>query len=139
MSNNTNLYGLTFQELEDLMLELGYKTYSGRQIFQWMYQKKVFDFEGMTNLSKKLRAELTQNYSIGLPKILQAKVSEDQTVKYLFQLDDGNLIEAVKIPDDPRLTLCMSSQVGCPLGCKFCKTAQIGFKRNIEVGEILSQ
>ncbi|HDS01180.1 MAG TPA: 23S rRNA (adenine(2503)-C(2))-methyltransferase RlmN, partial [candidate division Zixibacteria bacterium] len=73
------------------------------------------------------------------PKVLEVKVSRDQTVKYLFELEDGNLIEAVKIPDHPRLTLCMSSQVGCPLGCKFCKTAQIGFKRNLEVGEILSQ
>ncbi|MBD3217131.1 MAG: 23S rRNA (adenine(2503)-C(2))-methyltransferase RlmN [candidate division Zixibacteria bacterium] len=139
MSDKTNLYGLTYQELEDLMVSLGYKKYSGRQIFQWMYQKKVFDFGQMTNLSKKLRAELEENYSIALPRVLQAKVSEDQTVKYLFELFDGSLIEAVKIPDDPRLTLCMSSQVGCPLGCKFCKTAQIGFKRNLEVGEILSQ
>ncbi len=121
------------------MLDLGHKKYSGRQIFQWMYQKNVFDFQNMTNLSKKLRAELEEKYLISLPKVLEVKVSEDQTVKYLFELEDGMLIEAVKIPDDPRLTLCMSSQVGCPLGCKFCKTAQIGFKRNLEVGEILSQ
>jgi 23S rRNA (adenine2503-C2)-methyltransferase len=134
-----NLYGMTKEELEELMLNLGYKEYSGRQIFQWMYQKNVFEFEKMTNLSKKLRAELEENFEIVLSRILEEKVSADQTIKYLFQLEDGEYIESVKIPDDPRLTLCLSSQVGCPLGCRFCKTAQIGFKRNLEVGEIIAQ
>jgi 23S rRNA (adenine2503-C2)-methyltransferase len=134
-----NLYGLTQEGLEELLVNLGYKKYSGRQIFQWMYQKNTFEFEKMTNLSKKLRAELEENYEINLPQILEEKVSSDQTIKYLFKLEDGQLIESVKIPDDPRLTLCLSSQVGCPLGCRFCKTAQIGYKRNLGVGEVIAQ
>lgn len=134
-----NLYGLTQELLEELVINLGYKQYSGRQIFQWMYQKNVFEFEQMTNLSKNLRAELEENYEISLPKVLEEKTSSDQTIKYLLKLRDGQLIESVKIPDDSRLTLCLSSQVGCPLGCWFCRTAQIGFKRNLEVGEIIAQ
>lgn len=134
-----NLYGMTLEELEELMANLGYKKYSGRQIFQWMYQKNAINFEQMTNLSKKLRTEFEENYEIRLPDIINEKTSSDQTIKYLFKLRDGQHIESVKIPDDPRLTLCLSSQVGCPLGCKFCRTAQIGFKRNLEIGEIIAQ
>ena len=93
----------------------------------------------MTNLSKDLRAELKKSCCLNLPKIEQASSSVDGTIKYLLKLRDGKYIEAVKIPDGRRLTLCISSQVGCPLGCKFCRTAQLGYQRNLEVAEIIAQ
>lgn len=134
-----NLYGLTLGQLEDFALERGFKKFSGRQIYQWMYQKGIYDFERMTNLSKNFRAELTETCQIILPRVIHLDSSVDGTVKYLFKLEDENRIEAVKIPDSRRLTLCISSQVGCPLGCKFCMTAQLGYERNLEAGEIVAQ
>ncbi len=139
MNPPANLYGMTMPELEQLAVDLGSKKYSGRQIYQWMYQKSVYDSDGMTNLSKNLRAKLQENHSIQLPTVKDKLISEDGTVKYLLELSDHSHIETVKIPDDPRLTLCVSSQVGCPLDCKFCRTGQLGHKRNLLTGEILSQ
>lgn len=139
MSDMINLYGLSLKRLEDFAIEKGFKKFSGRQIYQWMYQKGIYDFERMTNLSKKLRAEFAETCEVILPRVIDLESSVDGTVKYLFELEDKNHIEAVKIPDSKRLTLCISSQVGCPLGCKFCKTAQLGYERNLNAGEIVAQ
>jgi 23S rRNA (adenine2503-C2)-methyltransferase len=139
MNDITNLYGQSLKRLEDFAVEKGFKKFSGRQIYQWMYQKGIYDFEHMTNLSKKLRAELMESCMITLPWVIHLESSVDGAVKYLFELEDESHIEAVNIPDSRRLTLCISSQVGCPLGCEFCKTAQLGYERNLNAGEIVAQ
>jgi len=139
MPDKINLYGYTLEQLENYVLENDCKKFCAKQIFQWMYQKSVYNFEGMTNLSKNLREMLNQNCRVDLPEIADQKRSVDGTIKYLLKLEDDHYIETVNIPDDRRMTLCLSSQVGCALGCRFCKTSQLGFKRNLEVGEILSQ
>lgn len=135
----TNLYGLTETELEKFVLDKGYKKFAGRQLFQWMYQKGRYDFSDMTNLSKGFRSELENNCHVSLPVVEKVQRSADGTIKYLFRLGDGDCVEAVKIPEYDRLTLCISSQVGCPLGCQFCRTSGMGFMRDLEVGEILAQ
>jgi 23S rRNA (adenine2503-C2)-methyltransferase len=139
MPDKINLFGHTLEQLEDYVVKNDFKKFTAKQIFQWMYQKSVYDFESMTNLSKSLRERLTSQCCLSLPEITDKKQSVDGTIKYLLKLEDSEHIETVNIPDDKRLTLCLSSQVGCPLGCRFCKTAQLGFRRNLEVGEILAQ
>ena len=139
MLKNNNLYGLSQSELEEFVLERGYKKFSAKQIFQWIYQKREYTFEGMTNISKPMRADLDNNYRVDLTPVVDRQKSKDGTIKYLFRLEDGQHIEAVKIPEENRLTLCISSQAGCPLGCEFCMTAKLGHKRNLERGEILAQ
>lgn len=134
-----NLYGLTESELEQFVIDNGYKQFAGRQLFQWMYQKGRYDFSEMTNLSRDFRSELENNCRVSLPAVEKVQRSADGTIKYLFHLEDDEYVEAVKIPEYNRLTLCISSQVGCPLGCRFCRTAGMGFIRDLEVGEILAQ
>jgi len=139
VSKKINIYGLSQADLENLVVKQGYKKFSAKQIFQWIYQKREYDFENMSNISKAMRSDFSQNLRITLPEIVDRKASKDGTIKYLFRLEDGQHIEAVKIPEQHRMTLCISSQAGCPLGCEFCMTALIGHKRNLDVGEILAQ
>ncbi|MGN0837896.1 MAG: 23S rRNA (adenine(2503)-C(2))-methyltransferase RlmN [Pyramidobacter sp.] len=119
---------------EDLKLP----RYTADQICQWIYQKKVFDFNAMTNLSKSLRAQLPSLVDISLPVMAQRQVSEDGTRKYLWKLADGEYIESVLMDHGNHYTACISSQVGCPLHCAFCATGQQGFTRNLTAGEIVS-
>ncbi len=141
MTERRNLCGLTCREMEDVMAELGEKPFRGRQVYKWIYKNRVFDFERMTDLKKDIRSVLRENSFIGLPSVAARQKSEDGTEKFLFALEDKNLIETVLIPDDysGRMTLCISSQVGCPLGCKFCATGYLGYKRDLSVGEIVGQ
>ena len=136
-----NLYGLTRSEFEQLLVEFGKKPFHGRQLFKWVYKNMVFDFEAMTDLGKELRSKLAKDYRVDLPKIAKHQKSSDGTEKFLFELEDGAAIESVLIPDDAsgRMTLCVSSQVGCALGCTFCATGKMGFKRNLTIGEIIAQ
>ncbi|TAL30399.1 MAG: 23S rRNA (adenine(2503)-C(2))-methyltransferase RlmN [Spirochaetes bacterium] len=135
---------LTLPEAEEVFRGLGEKPYRARQLFNWLYEKNVDSFESMTNFSKGLRAELAARYAVSVIEVADRQLSAlDGTEKFLFRTRDGHFIESVLIrsdgTDDGRLTVCVSSQVGCPMGCLFCQTARIGFKRNLEAAEILDQ
>ena len=134
------LMGLSLSDMERFAVEvLEARPFRGKQLFKWIYQKKITDFALMTDMSKEVRARLA-----GLAKIsrLDERVvqrSTDGTVKFLWGLEDGLQVESVLIPEDRRMTLCISTQVGCPIDCDFCVTAKGGFTRNLTKGEILGQ
>ncbi len=134
-----NILDLTRDELAQWLEDKGIRPYRANQVFKWIYLKLVRDFDSMTDLGKELRKTLSDHFSIGLLELVEKQVSKDSTEKYLFQLGDGNLIESVLIPEKDHFTICVSSQVGCAMDCKFCLTAQGGFKRNLTMGEILAQ
>jgi len=141
MESKTNLCGLGRAEIETAMADLDLPAFRGRQIYKWIYKNRVFDFEQMTDLKKEIRTRLPNHFRVSLPEIALHQKSSDGTEKFLFQLSDGRAVESVLIPDDNsgRMTLCISSQCGCALGCLFCATGQIGFERNLETGEIVGQ
>ncbi|MCH8524438.1 MAG: 23S rRNA (adenine(2503)-C(2))-methyltransferase RlmN [Balneolales bacterium] len=140
-----DLKSLNKEELRALCLGLGMKKFRSDQIFQWLYQKGAVTFEEMTNLPKDLRQKLSEVAYIRSLTLHQKQTSKDGTTKYLYNLHDGNQVEAVLIPeffDDgvaDRLTVCVSSQVGCVFGCAFCATGKMGFFRNLSPGEIVDQ
>jgi 23S rRNA (adenine2503-C2)-methyltransferase len=132
--------GLTLKELEKVLKRLGEKTYRARQLYQWMYQQGVRDFQEMTNFPAVLRTRLQAAYVLTLLEpVRRQRSSLDATVKYLFRVRDGALIESVYMEDGDRVTVCLSTMVGCPIGCPFCATGQMGLKRNLTTGEILDQ
>ena len=136
----TDLLSLSFSELEALMPELGEKRFVASQLFGWLHRQRVCDFEAMTNLSRPLREKLKNNYVISGCTIAKKLVSVyDNTVKYLFSLQDGEQIESVVMKYKYGYTICVSSQVGCKMGCTFCASGIAGFVRNLLPGEILSQ
>ncbi len=134
------LKGMTVGEIQEALVPLGVEPYRARQIFQWIYNKNATSFEEMTNLSKSLRQKLSEKAKIlTLSPISVRHSSESGTVKFLFRLPDGNAVESVYIPDQKRRTVCVSSQVGCALKCRFCQTGKMGLKRNLTAGEIVDQ
>lgn len=141
MSEKINLLNLNQQELEELVISLGMKKFYGKQIFNWLHQKIVRDLNEITNLSLKDREILSEKAYIPFLNLLKQQVSKiDKTEKFLFKLEDGNTIETVLLRHkDKRNTLCISSQVGCPVKCTFCATGQDGFVRNLDVNEIINQ
>jgi len=134
-----DLKGMTLPELEAFFSRWGKERYRARQVFRWIYRKHVDDFPGMTDLSKEFRALLADSCRISAPPAERTDVSSDGTEKYLFRLEDGEAVEAVLIPDEGRRTLCISSQAGCGLGCGFCATGAMGFRRNLSSAEIVHQ
>lgn len=135
-----DLKSLNRQQLEEFLSDLGKEKYRVKQILHWIYQRHVTDFEQMTDLAKTFRTELAEKAYISSwqPELVEA--SKDGTRKYLFRLDDGQSIEAVKIPmDENRATLCVSTQVGCAMGCQFCMTGTFGLVRNLRPEEIVNQ
>src|SRR3989338_5221104 len=134
-----NLKDLSLQKMEDLVSSLGEKPYRVHQIYEWVFQKDVSSIGEMTNLSKNLRNQLSELSYISRLSIADKRVSKDGTEKYLLMLEDGNSIESVLIPDEDRLTLCISTQVGCKLNCAFCLTGKGGFIRNLNHYEIIEQ
>jgi len=128
-------------ELADLAAALGpaEPAFRARQIYDAVYRRKVTDLGAISNLSKPLRARLEQELPLGLPEIDRRYDSKDGTRRYLLRLADGNTIETVWMPEGERSTICISSQVGCPVDCKFCLTALLGLKRNLTAGEIAGQ
>ncbi len=130
---------LDFQQLKDWVNSIGEKDFRAKQIYKWLWNKNVNDFDQMTDLSKKLRALLKENFEIRPISVFSQQKSKDGTIKYAFKLHDGLLIEGVLIPDGNRVTACISTQVGCPLACKFCATGTMGLKRNLTHGEIYEQ
>src|SRR3972149_2337318 len=134
-----NLKGRSLQEIEGLVESLGEKPYRARQIYEWVFQKEVSGIGEMTNLSFSLRNRLSELAFLTRLSIADKRTSSDGTSKYLFILEDGNSIESVLIPDEDRLTLCISTQVGCKLNCTFCLTGKGGFIRNLSHYEIIEQ
>ena len=139
----TNLVGLTRDAMRDALLAIGTPDKQAKmrvaQIWQWIYQWGVRDFDAMTNLSKAYRAELAEHFSIDVPELVSKNVSADGTRKYLVRIAGGHEVEVVYIPEADRGTLCISSQVGCTLTCSFCHTGTQKLVRNLTAGEIIGQ
>ncbi len=136
-----SITNLTYDELKKIITEdLGWERYRTDQICDWIYDKKVFDFQAMTNLSKDQRKKLSETFTFDELEILDKRTSKlDGTTKYLWKLRDGNTIESVLLFYKNRVSACISTQVGCPVRCKFCATGLSGFVRNLTAGEIISQ
>ncbi len=134
-----NILGKDVAELQDMVLELGMPKFTAKQIAQWVYQKNVRSFDGMTNISKRHRELLDENCSVGTVDPVETQTSGDGTVKYLFPTEDGKYVETVYIPEHDRATLCVSTQVGCKMGCMFCQTGRQGFEGSLTVTDILNQ
>ena len=134
------LTGMSPQQLQAFVRDLGEKPFRARQLFAWIYAKKAQRFDEMTDMSKSFRAVLQQQAALGALRPVEQSISQrSHTCKYLFSLIDGALIESVLIRESNRRTLCISSQAGCALGCKFCATGAMGFLRNLNAGEIVDQ
>ncbi len=134
-----DLAGMTPAELETFLTDLGKEKYRALQVMKWIHQGLLVSFEGMTNLSKALREDLASRAAIFGPEVLEISTSEDGTKKFLLGLDDGYAVETVLIPGDDHDTLCISTQVGCAMGCRICRTATMGFQRNLTAAEIVGQ
>ncbi len=134
-----NLLNLDREGLTSFFANLGEKPFHATQVMKWIHQQAVLDFDAMTNLSKALRQRLKEIACVSLPQVQMIQASQDGTRKWLLQLDSGNSVEMVFIPEEERATLCVSSQIGCALDCTFCATAQQGFNRNLSVAEIVGQ
>ena len=135
----TDVVGQSREELEALLEAMGQPRYRGRQLFQWVQARRATTPEAMTSLSRPLRSLLAGHARVDRPGLVRLQRATDSTRKYLFRLADGEEIESVLIPDDGRLTACISTQVGCPLACRFCLTGLMGMRRNLTAGEIVGQ
>ena len=138
------LLGKTLEELQQVALSVGLQKFAGKQLAEWLYVRRASSFEQMTNISLKGRQALEEQYTIGRHEPVAEAVSKDGTKKYLFRLSGDQVkgdvfIESVYIPDNDRATLCVSTQAGCKMGCKFCMTGTLGFHGQLPVGEILNQ
>ena len=134
-----NILDFTLSQLQSWIVSSGFPRYNAEIIFKWLYNKRVYDFDRMTDLSKKLRQILKDQFLIQFPRVLDVKEGPDGTKKYLYELADGEKVESVFIPEEDRITLCLSTQVGCRMGCAFCVTALSGLRRNLTPGEIVAQ
>ena len=134
-----DLAGLDRAEIEALVESLGYPRFHARQIYRWIWKRGITDIAAMTDLSRELRAALGQAAVVGTPAIARHEISEDGTQKLVLRLGDGRQIESVFIPDTPAQTFCISTQVGCAMGCAFCLTGKMGLVRNLSAGEIAGQ
>ena len=138
-ASKVNLLGMTRAQLEAFFGEIGEKKFRAQQVMKWMHHQGVRDFQAMTNLGKGLRERLASCAEITPPQIESQQDSADGTRKWAIKVDGGALVEAVLIPEGDRATLCVSSQVGCSLDCKFCSTGKQGFQRDLTAAEIIGQ
>ena len=135
-----DILSLNFEELSEKILEMGEKKFRAKQIFDWLHVKKITDFEQMSNISAQFRTQLSENFYINCLKIKKRLVSKiDNTVKYLYGLEDGEAVESVLMDYKHGAALCVSTQVGCKMGCKFCASTLAGWVRNLEPSEMLGQ
>ncbi len=134
-----NIKDYDLENLKKELINMGEKPYRAEQIFKWIYQENVIDFDEMTNLSLELREKLKQNYTLCIFKVLKKQESSDGTIKYLFDVLDGNAIETVLMKYHHGYSLCVSTQIGCKMGCKFCASTGIAFARNLSSGEIVEE
>ncbi len=138
-SGQTDLKNLTQEKLVDFVQSLSQPAFRGRQLLAWIYRPGIRDFSQMTDLAKEFRAVLAVSARMSCFEDYRTEESVDGAVKFAFRLDDGEVIESVLIPEEDRSTLCLSSQVGCAMGCAFCLTAAMGFHRNLSTAEIINQ
>ncbi len=139
MSEKIELVGLNLEEITAHLAEIGEPKFRAKQIYQWVYVHGATDFAQMTNLSKDLRTRLAEKFSLTRPKIVTEQISKDKTHKWLLEFADGQRIETVYIPEADRGSVCISTQVGCAVGCTFCHTGSQKITRNLTAGEIVSQ
>jgi 23S rRNA (adenine2503-C2)-methyltransferase len=139
MTKKETLFGKTLAELKVIVVDHGLPAFTAKQIADWLYKKNISSIEEMSNLSKNAREVLNQHFEIGLTSFTSVSTSSDGTKKYLFPVQNKRFIEAAYIPEKDRATLCVSSQVGCRMGCRFCATALQGFQANLTAGEIVNQ
>ena len=139
MTGKVQIIGLDKSELEDALKDMGEKPFRAKQIWQWLYFRGVQSFDEMTNLSKPLRIKLDERFVLERPKIIESQISKDKTHKWLLEFADGARVETVYIPEADRGAVCISTQVGCAMGCKFCLTGTQKLTRNLSAGEIVSQ
>lgn len=139
MEAKIELVGLSKAELNAEMIKIGEKAFRSKQLWQWIYFRGETDFDKMSNISKELREKLKQNFTISRPKIVDEQISADKTRKWLLEFADGQRIETVYIPEEDRGAVCISTQVGCAVGCKFCHTGSQKITRNLTAGEIVAQ
>lgn len=139
MTQKQPLLGLTLSELQAITKQLSMPLFTAKQMASWLYDKKVKTIDEMTNLSLKHRTLLNELYEVGATAPMHAMSSVDGTIKYLYQVGEKSFVEAVYIPDGERATLCVSSQVGCKMNCKFCMTGKQGFTTNLSANQILNQ
>ncbi len=133
------LFGQSLEALKEIVTGLGLPAFTARQLTDWLYKKNVSTFDEMTNLSKKARTLLSEHYSVGVSTPVKVQTSIDGTRKYLFVASGGKYIETAMIPEGDRITVCVSSQVGCKMGCLFCMTGKQGFQGQLTAGEIVNQ
>ncbi len=133
------LLGKTLEELKEAATACGLKSFVGKQLAEWLYAKRVSSWDSMTNIGKAAKGMLQEKYELGTSPACGKAESNDGTVKYLFEAGEGRYVEAVVIPDDDRRTLCVSSQAGCRMGCKFCMTGRQGWHGNLDTAQILNQ
>ena len=134
-----SLYGYTLEGLQQLVLELGYKKFNGEQILRWLYQSQVTNIDDMTNLSLPVREALKEKYEIFLPEIVKKQVSDDGTIKYLLKMKDGSLVETVLMRYVYGNAVCVSSQVGCNMGCSFCASGLLKKVRDLTPSEMVAE
>ena len=135
----TKLLGKNPDELSAVAEDCGLRPFVGRQLAEWLYVKKASDWDQMSNISKESKARLQEKYELGTSAPIGSARSADGTVKYLFKVGENEAVEAVIIPDEDRKTLCVSSQAGCKMGCKFCMTGRQGWHGNLDAADILNQ
>ena len=137
--SSQNLVGMLPSQLQDLAVELGASPYRGRQLATWIYRKGVTDVAEMSDLPRDFRTALAERARTALPELERATPSQDSSQKLVFRLEDGGRVSAVVMPDDGRITLCLSTQVGCGYACAFCLTGTMGLTRNLSAAEIVGQ
>ena len=138
-SKKIELYGASLEQLRTICESLDLPRFAPKQIAKWLYTRFVTDIDAMTHLSKVARERLKEHCELGLSAPLKVSVSQDGTKKYLFRTSQGEYIESALIPDGERMTLCVSSQAGCKMGCKFCATGRMGFRHQLSATEIINQ
>ncbi|MGE3610526.1 MAG: 23S rRNA (adenine(2503)-C(2))-methyltransferase RlmN [Bacteriovoracaceae bacterium] len=134
-----SFFDLTYEELKALLTEKGLSPFGATQMFDWVYKKEIHDPTLWSNVSKAAREYFLENYQFNLPKVVWNGLSKDGTRKFLVKMEDGQTVETVAIPARDRLTLCVSSQIGCAVGCTFCHTATQGLKRHLKASEVVGQ
>ncbi|HLV41259.1 MAG TPA: 23S rRNA (adenine(2503)-C(2))-methyltransferase RlmN [Brumimicrobium sp.] len=139
MEEKKNIRALTKEDLQNSFVEMGEKAFRAKQVYEWLWKKNAATFEEMTNLSAKLREQLEERYFIDHITLDEQQISSDRTIKCAFNVGPGKVVEGVLIPTANRMTACISSQVGCSLGCEFCATGQLKLLKNLSAGEIVDQ
>lgn len=139
MAEKIELIGLSKSEITEALVRIGEKPFRAKQLWQWLYYFGETDFAKMSNLSRELRGKLAENFTISRPKIVDEQISSDRTHKWLLEFKDGQRVEMVYIPEEDRGAVCISTQVGCAVGCRFCHTGSQKLTRNLTAGEIVSE